>query len=203
MCADVLTTGDDAKFSVQPAANKITYTWVVSAGSIKSGQGTPSIVVDTTGVPGYLTLTATVTATGLEDFCPKSASCAVGIIPQIGYHDNIDDYGNIRWVDEQARLDNLAVKLQEWPEGRGYIVAYGGRLSTIGEARRRAERARKYLMTKRNIPADQIVAIDGGYRERFAVHLLLRPKEAPPPEPWPTVDPGEIKFKRSTKPKAH
>ena len=38
----------------------------------------------------------------------------------------IDEYGNIRFNDEKARLDNFAIELQNDPTAQGYLVCYGG-----------------------------------------------------------------------------
>jgi len=203
-CLDSVSNGEGATFTVTigsaDANAKLTYNWVVSAGMIQSGQGTSSIDVDTTGVPNR-ELKATVEVVGFPESCPRSASCTTVMFGNIGYHDKIDEYVNIRFEDEKARLDNFAIELQSWPEGKGYIVAYGGRRARPGEALKRAERAKRYLTTVRNIPARQVVVIDGGYREHLTVELKLRPQDAPPPQPTPTVDPKEVLIIKVAKPK--
>jgi len=37
----------------------------------------------------------------------------------------VDDYGNIKFNDEKARLDAYASALQAEPGSQGYILAYG------------------------------------------------------------------------------
>jgi len=63
----------------------------------------------------------------------------------------IDEYGNITFADEKARLDNFAIELQRDAESMGHIIAYSGRLACPGEAQARAVRAKKYLMEKHGI----------------------------------------------------
>ncbi len=190
--------GENAVFSVEDSlGGEIVFEWVVSAGLITKGQGTPSIEVDLTGLPPNMPVIATVEAKGLPQSCPRTASCSVFAYGIIHYHDKIDEYGNIRFNDEKARLDNLAVTLLEWPDNKGYIIAYGGRVTRIGEARRRAERAKKYLIMKRGISSERIVTLDGGYRENLTVELRSRSKDTPAPEPVPTVDPSEVTFIKS------
>jgi hypothetical protein len=184
-----------ANVSGGPADVNPTYKWVVSAGTISSGQGTSSITVDTNGVPNGSTLTATVDVGGFSESCPKSAACSV-TIPQGCRLYKIDEYGNLRFGDEKARLDNYAIELQNDPGLVGYIIGYGGRRSQRGEASRRTERAKKYLTTVRAIPAERVVTIDGGYREELTVELTLIPKDTPPPALSPTVDPAEVEFIR-------
>jgi hypothetical protein len=196
-CPDILIPGAPATFTVSidnaPADAKLAYNWVISAGTIGAGQGTSSITVDTTDIPYTQPLTATVDVSGLPETCPDSASCSTSIYRHIDYH-KTDEYGNIRWSDEKARLDNLGIELQNDPAAVGYIVGYGGRRSLRSEAARRIERAKRYLTSVRGIPSEHLVTIDGGYREELTVELWARPKEVLPPEPTPTVDPTEVKF---------
>ena len=50
-----------------------------------------------------------------------------------------DEYGNIRFNDEKARLDNFAIQLQNEPTSQGYIIGYG---SCDAEGSTRANRAK-------------------------------------------------------------
>ena len=58
-----------------------TYNWTVSAGKIMAGQGTPTIRVDTKGLPDDTELTATFTVGGIPVSCSRSASCTTKIHP--------------------------------------------------------------------------------------------------------------------------
>ena len=195
-CPETLTKGVPVTFTVNvenaPDDVNPTYKWVVSAGTITSGQSTSSITVDTTELPAFKELTATVEVGGLPEGCPRSASCSVTLITCI-YRPKIDEYGNLRWSDEKARLDNFAIELQNDPSNVGFLVGYGGRRSFRGEAARRTERAKKYLTTARGITADRVVTVDGGYREELTVELWTSSKDAPP-YLSPTVDPSEVIF---------
>lgn len=197
-------SGENLKFSVsqpsQKLGNVLTYNWTVSAGTIVSGQGTPTITVDTTGIGG-ITLEVTVIIGGLPKACTKVTSC--NVFGGIRCIRPLDEYGNIKFYDEQARLDNYAVELQNDPTTQGYIMAYGGRVGRAGEAQARAERAKNYLVNKRGIEASRIVTVDGGYREALTVALWLVPSGATPPQASPTVDPGEVQIVRDVKTKAH
>jgi hypothetical protein len=196
-CADVARTGEAVTFTVTvngaDADAKPTYNWTVSSGTIQSGQGTNSIVVDTLGLPGNSSVTATVDVKGLPESCTSSASCTTALMLVI-VEDRIDEYGDIKFEYEMARLDNFAIELLNWPQGTGYIVAYGGRVGRRGEAMKRAERAKEYLTKVRYIPTAQVVIIDGGYHEHLMLALKLRGRDAPPPVPSPTVDPTEVRF---------
>ncbi|MBX5479194.1 MAG: hypothetical protein IRZ19_08955 [Pyrinomonas methylaliphatogenes] len=172
-----------------PEGRTLTYNWTVSAGTITSGQGTPTIQVDTTGLGGQ-TVTATVEIGGLDASCTSTASCSASVVqpPQAS---KFDEYGNIAFNDEKARLDNFAIQLQNQPGAQGYIIAYGGRRGRVGEALRRAERAKNYLVSTRGIEAGRIVTVDGGYRETLTVELWIVPQGAQPPQATPTLTPEE------------
>jgi hypothetical protein len=91
------------------------------------------------------------------------------------YDRKIDEYGNIRFDDEKARLDNVTIELQNDPRARLYLTCYGGRVGREGEAAR-------------------IVTVDGGYREDLTVELWIIPPGMTPPQPSPTVEPREVRF---------
>ncbi|HYE13056.1 MAG TPA: hypothetical protein VD968_01290 [Pyrinomonadaceae bacterium] len=173
-----------------------TFNWTVSAGTISSGQGTSSITVDTTGLPGNSSVTATVDVGGYPRNCPTSDSCTTPI-REIRRARKIDEYGNIRFNDEKARLDNFAIELQNDPTSQGYLVCYGGRRGREGEAQRRCDRAKDYLVNTRGIDAGRIVTVDGGFREDLTVELWLVPSGAEPPTASPTVDPSEVQPTRA------
>ena len=107
-----------------------------------------------------------------------------------------DEYGNIRFNDEKARLDNYAIQLQNDPNARGAIIAYGGRRGRRGEAQARANRARDYLVNTRGIDAGRIDTIDGGYRDELTVELWVVPAGATAPTASPTVQESEVQFTR-------
>lgn len=177
-----------------PAGVTLTYNWTVSAGTITSGQGTSSITVDTTGQAGQ-SITATVEVGGLDASCMRTASCTspVAAAPEAS---KFDEYGDINFNNEKARLDNYAIQLQNNPGAQGYIVVYAGRRARQGEAMRRAERAKNYLVNNRQIEASRIMTVDGGYKDTLTVELWIVPQGAKPPEPQPTVQPSEVQIIR-------
>src|SRR5262249_8998161 len=125
------------------------YNWSVSAGTITSGQGTTSITVNTDNLAGQ-TVTATVEVAGLDPSCTRTASCSVAIKPKPRTPTKFDEYGNIRFNDEKARLDNFAIQLQNDPSSQGEIIGYG---ACGAEGIERANRAKDYLVNTRGIDA--------------------------------------------------
>ncbi len=134
-CPDTATAGSPVTFTANVSGGDSnvtpTFNWTVSAGTISSGQGTSSITVDTTGVPTGTTITATVDVGGYDRSCSTSSSCTVNI-PRVAEARKIDEYGNIRFNDEKARLDNFAIEMQNDPTAQGYLVCYGGRRGRDG-----------------------------------------------------------------------
>jgi hypothetical protein len=89
-----------------------------------------------------------------------------------------DTYGDICFEDEKARLDNFAIALQQNPNWIGLVVVYAGSQSCAGEARYRANRAKKWVIG-RGIEPDRIIVRDAGYEDDVATTLLLWPKDKP------------------------
>ena len=197
-CPDTGTTGTPVTFTANVSGGDPnvtpTFNWTVSAGTISSGQGTSSITVDTTGVSG--TIVATVDVGGYDRSCSTSNSCTVSFPVPVGPR-KVDEYGNIKFNDEKARLDNYAIELQNDPTAQGYLVCYGGRTGRTGEAQRRCDRAKNYLVSTRGIDASRIVTVDGGFREELTVELWVVPSGATPPPNSPTVDPSEVRPARA------
>lgn len=110
-----------------------------------------------------------------------------------------DQYGNLRFSDEKARLDNFAIQLQNDPDLTGYILVYAGRKAVVAEAQLRADRARNYLIAVRHIDPARIKTIDGGYREDLTVYLRIVPTGGEPPVPDPSVDPKDVEIIYSKK----
>jgi hypothetical protein len=176
-----------------------TFKWTVPGHVITSGQGTSAITVEASASGGEVV--ATVELGGYDRSCIDTASCTTSVTLSID-RGKIDEYGNIPMDDEKARLDNYAIELQNDPTAQGYLICYGGRVGYEGEAQRRCDRAKDYLVNTRGISAERIVTLDGGYKEDLTVELWLIPAGAAPPRASPTVDPAQVKHlpRRRTSP---
>ncbi|HWT00569.1 MAG TPA: hypothetical protein VN256_10000 [Pyrinomonadaceae bacterium] len=157
----------------------ITYNWTVSAGTITSGQGTPSITIDTTGLAGQ-NVTATVELGGVAPECDRTESCSFSISAPPVQPTKFDEYADLRFNDEKARLDNFAIQLQQQPGAQGYYVIFG---SCEGEADQRSARAIDYLVNNRGIDRSRLTVVNGGCRENLTVELWIRPTGAVEPTP--------------------
>ena len=187
---DIVTFTADVGYQGQSALN---YTWTVSppAARILSGAGTPTITVDSSGLGSRRVTAILVVDDGSGDrACRQTAQAATGVnaLPSISPPKRFDEFPSIAFDDDKARLDNLAIELQNNPGAQGFIIAYSGRRSRAGEADRMGARAVSYLVDKRGISRNRLIFINGGYRETNAFELWLVPQGAEPPRPTPTVN---------------
>ncbi len=180
-CPDAVELGAPITFnaSVGNSSANVTYNWSVSAGTISGGQGTSSITVDSTGLGGQ-TVTATLELGGLDPSCARTASCSTSVKspPAPTECDLVDEYGDIKFNDEKARLDSFASRLQTDVGSQGYILGYG---ACEGQGLARANRAKDYLVNTRGIDAGRIVVVDAGCRAELWVSLYVCPPGANPP----------------------
>lgn len=180
-CPDTVTLGAPVTFTANLSGGtpNITpvYNWTVTAGTIISGQGTPSIQVDTTGLGGQ-SITANLAVEGYSLNCP--ATCTVQVPRKIS-STMVDYYPPIRLNDEKARLDNFAIQLQNDPNAKGYVIVYGGAKAKPAEKQGRIKRAYDYLVNTRGLSADRIVTMEGGMRDVTTTELWIVPLGADPP----------------------
>ena len=85
-----------------------TYNWSVSAGTISSGQGTSTIIVDTKEAGG-MTVTATVDVGGYSRECSTSHSCTASVAKKSL---KVAEYGKVKPAEEKAILDKFAAELE-------------------------------------------------------------------------------------------
>ncbi|MEP6568427.1 MAG: hypothetical protein ABJC10_01530 [Acidobacteriota bacterium] len=177
-CPSDVMQGSPLTFDASVTGNaNVTYNWTVSAGTISGGQGTSSITVDTAGLGGQ-SVTATVELGGLDPSCSRTASCTSGIgLPPASCR-KFDEYSDLTFNDEKARLDNLAIQLQQEPGSQAYYVIFGS-CDTEGTAR--STRAVDYLVNNRGIDRARITVVDGGCRESLTVELWICPTGAGAP----------------------
>lgn len=109
-------------------------------------------------------------------------------------HRAFDEYGALCWEEEKARLDNFAIQLLQDATTLGHIIVYDGERACRGEALARAVRAKKYLVERRRVDANQVVWRWGGYQREPKTTLVIVPRGA---EIWPltpTLSPDQVTF---------
>lgn len=186
---DIVTFTADVGYTGPSALN---YTWTVSppAARIMSGAGTPTITVDSSGLGNRRVTAILIVDDGSGDrSCRQMSQAATGVngLPSITPPKRFDEFPSIAFDDDKARLDNLAIELQNNPGSQGYIIAYSGRRSRTGEADRMTSRAVTYLVNGRGLSRSRLVVVNGGYREANTFEVWLVPQGAEAPRPTPTA----------------
>lgn len=115
-------------------------------------------------------------------------------IMRCGLISNFDEYGDISFADERARLDNFAIQIQNSGNMDALIVVYAGRRARVAEAQIRGNRARNYLINVRKIDPQRIKVIDAGHREDLTVTLYIWPAGADSPEFASMFDKSEVQI---------
>jgi len=111
-----------------------------------------------------------------------------------------DEFGDIKCEDEMARLDNVAIQLQNEPTAKGVLVFFGGKtfrgkLPLRGEAAARAARLKPYLVNRRGIPSNRVMVFDGGYADEWRVEIWVVPMSFWFPAPKPEIPADGVKFR--------
>jgi hypothetical protein len=192
---DIVTFTSDVGYAGQSALN---YTWTVSppAARILSGAGTPTITVDTTSLGDRRVTAILVVDDGSGDRnCRQTAQAATGVLARRLPEGprKFDEFPSVAFDDDKARLDNLAIELQNNPGATGYVIGYAGRRSRAGVGDQMGTRAIDYLVNYRGISRSRLVYMNGGYREDVTYELWLVPQGAEPPRPTPTLDPSQVR----------
>lgn len=195
-CPDSVTVGADLTFtvSVSGGASDVTptFNWTVSAGSIKSGQGTSAIVVDTTDTAGQ-TITATVDVGGFTRECSTSESCTASVREKAAPAVKFGEYATQDLSANTEKLDEFVIALMNDPDAQGYIIAYGGRTSRPDDAQKAANNATDYTMNTRKMDGARTLSGVGGYREVPTIELWIAPPGSAPPMATPTIAPEDVK----------
>jgi len=192
---EIITFNADVTYS---GNSSLRYNWKVtpSTARVLSGAGSPTLTVDSGGLGGQR-IVATLTADdGSSDpTCAQSAQAVAVVAPLekvIIVAREFDECNSCTYDDQKARLDNLAVELQNDPTTRAYVIAYGGRMSPVGQVEKLMARAREYLMSERGIDASRFTVVNGGFREEDSVELWIVPSGAAVPKATPTVQAGDV-----------
>jgi hypothetical protein len=195
-CPDSVRVGEEltytASISGGDAEVQPTFNWTVSAGAISSGQGTSTIIVDTTGTGGQ-TITATVDVGGFPRECMTSNSCTTSVAAKSVPAAKFGEYVTRDLKANTAMLDEFVVALQNDPTAQGYVIAYGGRTSRPEDAQSAADHATDYTMKTRKMDGGRTLSGVGGYREEPTIELWIAPAGGTPPMATPTVAPEDVK----------
>ena len=182
---DTVTAGQTVTFTgnVNVNGTSPTFNWTVSGGRIVSGQGTPSITVDTTGLTGSVTGTANL---GNVDPSCQSTASATAQITGLPTAQQVDEYGQEPNDRTKARLDTLATQLGSNPGASIVVIAYGTAKGGTREAQRRLDFATNYLVKNRQVDTSRIRTVNGGVSANAPrTTLYIVPSGAQDPTPTP------------------
>ena len=160
--------------------DNITFNWTVSAGTIESGQGTPTITVRTTPDLAGGNVTATVNLGGLDPNCPctttaqETAPVAERLRPE-----EVGEFGRLSADEIRARLDEFFARIQANPNAQGYIINYG----TDREITQRERLITSHITLRRFDPARITMVRGGNTGEGPRTRLFLVPQGAENPTP--------------------
>ena len=168
--------------------------WSISGGTITNGQGTPAIDVDTTGAGAEKNISASLLIGGFPPECAYEATSSVVVA---GPAKKVDEYGTLKEEEETAKLDAFIATVT--PAEQAWIIVYAGRNAVRGQAVAETRKIRAYLL-KSGTSSNQIVTIDGGFREEATHELWLVPIGAESPKATPTISPKDIVYPKPTPP---
>ena len=169
-----VTEGDLATFvatniaKVSPTdAAALNYIWKVSpaAARITSGMGTSAVTVDTTGLGGQTVSVELDTGDGKYDAsCRQKNSVPMEVVklpPPPKDPPLFDEFPTVANDDDKARLDNLAIQLQNDPNAQGYIILYPGtdRRSQARTPAKLTEIALNYLVKDRGVDPSRLTIV--------------------------------------------
>lgn len=157
------------------------FNWTVSAGRIIRGQGSRTITVATAGAQGPGGVSVSVELVGAEIGCALTFSRAVDVTPLCPER-KFDEYGNLSFEEEKARLALFAAEVRGTPDTMGLIIIRESGKRDMDESGARLERARNYLVNELGLEADRVFTREGDLREEVAIELWIMPTKAPPAE---------------------
>lgn len=168
------------------------YVWRVTPADavISSGQGTPTITVDSSGFGGRVIKATLDVSTGFNDEACKQTLTAQTEVSDAGLltpkRFQCDEFELENLDAFKARIDNCVIKVQTEPDGQLYVIIYPGtdRISlTRNTFEKTAARAREYLIQTRNVDPSRITIVQGPTRPRTVVQVWVIPPGAPLPVP--------------------
>lgn len=136
-------------------------------------------------IHGALALSIVVNAVGIHDLNrvsrftgTKNTRLAVNGAPDQAFilFDTYETGSDAKEI--RVRLHWLAVFLKQNPDFNGVIVSYAGQHACSGEAVKRANIARQFLISTEGVKPKQLKIVDAGYRTNWIIELWYGPKAA-------------------------
>jgi hypothetical protein len=176
--------------AVTASETPLKYNWTVSPSAVRitSGQGTPSITVDTNGMGGQTIRAELDVWDGAYDAnCRQKISVPTEVErPKVPEAARCDIFESRSFDDDKARFDNCVIELQNRPDSQLYIIVYQGTDKagrTTSNAERLSKRTLDYLVKTRGIDPRRISIVNWGERPRTSFEIWIIPPGAQPPVP--------------------
>lgn len=187
---DRVDDGQEAIFTARndgSAPVPLRYDWRVANGRIISGQGTPSIRVDTRGMGGKtVDAELDVNDDTYDNRCRQVISVPTDVTPNIIPPDKVgcDQFEARSADDDKARFDNCAIQVQNIPDAQLYVIIYPGtdRASmTRNTYDKLSKRTLDYLVKNRGVDPRRIQILKGSSRVKTSYEIWIVPPGATPP----------------------
>jgi hypothetical protein len=105
--------------------------------------------------------------------CPKFSPNEL-TLDELKYF-RFDEYSDLSFTDEKARLHNFAARLAREPGTKGYIIIHASQSISATEIQGRLKRAKDYLVRDRRINPSRLVVVRGGSAEKLETTLYVVP----------------------------
>lgn len=195
----VVNAGEDLSFrATVSSGTNIKYFWMLSAGAIRSGQGTSEIKIDTKDLDGY-SVTATLEIGGVDPNCPTVKSSTAEVMMSAPTAKKLHQYSAPWPRDEAARVKRIAKYVSNIAgEDMIYVTHFGGKVAKPTAAA--ADRARLLkLFSANGIAAERVVFVNGDKATRATFVVWHVPSAAMPPAmAAPTAAPAPMARKLDT-----
>lgn len=185
--ASIVSPGENMTFTASVTGgspDSTTYNWTVSAGMIVSGQGTPTIVVQTDRAMGGMSVTATLEVANADWLmeCTRTAS-ETGTVVSNHSARLVDEFRTAGSNCEEgfARLDAFLIELQNNPNDQGVIILYSETVAPRS-GRIRKQQLVSYLRS-RKFDQTRVTFIDGSLMKDAMTQFWMVPPGAESPVP--------------------
>ncbi|MBX3298314.1 MAG: hypothetical protein KF736_02495 [Acidobacteria bacterium] len=189
---DRVVEGDMVTFAAVPDVASpipVKYQWRVSPDWVRvvSGQGTPTITIDSAGLGGR-TINAELDVNDdvYDNRCRQVISVPTDVDrkPERPTMIRCDEFESRSADDDKARLDNCVIQVQNIPNAMLYVIIYPGTdkaSTTRNTYERLSKRALDYMVRNRGLDPRRIQIVRGSPRPRTTYELVIVPTGAEPP----------------------
>ena len=88
----------------------------------------------------------------------------------------------ISWDREILNLNNLSIYMRDSPNTIAYLGYWVGEGDTVEKVRKRVQKAKQYLISRRKVGAARIVLVCAGRSENSSTSIYVATKGAPGPK---------------------